>query len=95
MIKKHRKSCKDSASLLYSISPLFAVITFLRSPANLENPQIIDAVLKRLCMILYTLKYASQIHSKDSLTHQCSNNVVRVNVSVFLLKNGQRNSRNC
>ena len=29
-------------------------------PANPGNPQIIDAVLKRLCMILYTLKYASK-----------------------------------
>ena len=27
-------------------------------PANPENPRIIDAVLKHLCMILYTLKYA-------------------------------------
>ena len=38
-------------------------------PANTENPRIIDAVVKRLCMILYTLKYASKTHSKDSLTH--------------------------
>ena len=50
---------------------------YVRSPpANPENPRIIDAALKRLCMILYTLKYASKTHSKDSLTHQCSNNVV-------------------
>ena len=38
-------------------------------PANPENPRIIYAVLKRLCMILYTLKYASKTHSKDNLTH--------------------------
>ena len=38
-------------------------------PANPEYMQSIDAVLKRLCMILYTLKYASKTHSKDSLTH--------------------------
>ena len=25
--------------------------------ANPENPRIIDAALKRLCMIIYTLKY--------------------------------------
>ena len=25
-------------------------------PANTENPRIIDSVLKRLCMVLYTLK---------------------------------------
>ena len=36
--------------------------------ANPENPRFIDAVVKRLCMILYTLKYASITHSKDSLT---------------------------
>ena len=39
-----------------------------RKSAN-YNSKIIDAVLKRLCMILYTLKYASQTHSKDRLTH--------------------------
>ena len=38
-------------------------------PANPQNLWIIDAVLKRLCMILYTLKYASKTHSKDSLTN--------------------------
>ena len=38
-------------------------------PANPENQRIIDVVLKLLCMILYTLKYASKAHSKDSLTH--------------------------
>ena len=36
-------------------------------PANPENPRNINAVLKRLCMILYTLKYASKTHSKHSL----------------------------
>ena len=45
-------------------------------PANPENPRIIDAVLKCLCLILYTLKYASQTHCKDDLTHSYSNNVV-------------------
>ena len=41
---------------------------YVRSPpANPENPRIIDAVLKRLCIILHTLKYASKTHSKDSL----------------------------
>ena len=48
-------------------------------PANLENPRIIDAVLKRLCMILYTLKYASKTHSKDSVSHKYSNNVAIIN----------------
>ena len=38
-------------------------------PANPEDPRIIDAVLRRLFMILYTLKYASKTHSKDSITH--------------------------
>ena len=41
-------------------------------PANTENPEnprIIDTVLKRLCMTLYMLKYASKTHSKDSFTH--------------------------
>ena len=45
-------------------------------PANTENPRIIYAVFKRLFMILYALKYAYKAHSKDSLTHQYSNNVV-------------------
>ena len=39
------------------------------TPANPENMRIIDAGIKRLCMILYTLRYASETHSKDSLTH--------------------------
>ena len=38
-------------------------------PTNAENPWIVDAVLKSLCMMIYKLKYASQTHSKDSLTH--------------------------
>ena len=43
---------------------------YVPSPTtNPKNPRIIDAVLKRPCMILYTLKYASKTHSKDSLTH--------------------------
>ena len=42
-------------------------VSFL--PANPENPRIIDAVLKRLCMILYPLKYASETHPKDSINH--------------------------
>ena len=41
----------------------------LSTPANPENPRIIDTVLKRLCMILYTLKCVSKTHSRDSLTH--------------------------
>ena len=44
-----------------------------------ENPRIIEAVSKRLCMISYALKYASQTHSRDSLTHLYSNNVVMIN----------------
>ena len=35
--------------------------------ARPENPQIIDAVLKRLSMILYALKYAFQTHSIGGL----------------------------
>ena len=54
---------------MYSILPATRVGYVPSPPANPENPRIIDAVLKRLCMILYTLKYASQTHSKDSLTH--------------------------
>ena len=38
-------------------------------PPPPENPRFIDAVLKRLCMILYTLKYDSKTHSKVILTH--------------------------
>ena len=49
---------------IYTVSPpLFAGVTFL------PLPRIIYAVLKRLCMILYTLKYASKTHSRDSFTH--------------------------
>ena len=33
------------------------------------HQRIIDTILKRLCMILYTLKYASKTYSKDSPTH--------------------------
>ena len=33
--------------------------------AKPKNPRIIDAVLKRPCMILYRLRYALQTHSKD------------------------------
>ena len=36
--------------------PLIAGVTFLLLQ------KIIDAVLKRLCMILYTLEYASKTH---------------------------------
>ena len=38
-------------------------------PVNPEDSRIIDAVLKRLLMILYTLKYASKTHFKDSVIH--------------------------
>ena len=45
------------------------VVYISSPPANLKNSRIIVAILKRLCMILYTLKYASQTHSKHSLTY--------------------------
>ena len=53
----------------YSIPPAIRGGYVPSPPANTENPRIIDAVLKLLCMILYTLKYASKTHSNDSLTH--------------------------
>ena len=34
-------------------------------PANRENLQNIDAVLKQLCTILHTLKYASQTQDSE------------------------------
>ena len=57
----------------YTVSPRYW--RGLRSFPSRKS-RIIDAVLKRLCMILYALKYASKTHSKDSLTHLYSNNVV-------------------
>ena len=45
-------------------------------PANFENPRILDAVIKHLCMRLYTVLNASQTLSKHTLTHEYSNNVV-------------------
>ena len=36
-------------------------------PRGSENPPIVDAALKRLCIILSTLKHASQTHFKDLL----------------------------
>ena len=58
-------TCKSQ----YSIPPAIHGGYVPSPPANPKNLWIIDAVLKRLCMILYTLKYASKTHSKDSLTH--------------------------
>ena len=54
---------------LYSISPLLVAsgVYVPSPPADPKYPKINDAVLKYLCM--YTLKYASQTHFKDSLTH--------------------------
>ena len=54
---------------IYSIPPAIRGGYVFSPPANAENPRIIDAVLKRPCMILCTLKYASKTHSKDCLTH--------------------------
>ena len=50
--------------------------------------RIVEAVLKRLCKMICTLKHGSQTHSKG-INHFYSNtnNVVKANVSVFLLKN--------
>ena len=55
--------------LYYTVSPRYSRGYVSYPPANPKNPRIMYAVLKRLCMILYTLKYASKTHSKDSLTH--------------------------
>ena len=47
----------------YSIFHPAIYRVYVSSPlANPENPLITDEVLKRLCMLLYTLKYASQKH---------------------------------
>ena len=46
-------------------------------PANPENQRFINALLYDITYS--TLKYASQTHSKDSLTHQYNNNVVMIN----------------
>ena len=48
--------------------------------ANPENPPIIDAVIKRLCMILYSLKYALKSILKTVLlinTAICSNDKLK------------------
>ena len=59
-------------SVIYCMPPRYSRD---RVPSPPANPRIIYTVLKRPCMILYTLKYASKTHSKDSLTHLYSNNV--------------------
>ena len=57
---------------IYSIPQLYTVSPAIHGgyvPSPPENPRIIHTVLKRLCMISYTQKYASKTHSTDSLTH--------------------------
>ena len=72
--KINRRSPENCCQLALSIEcppPLPAIRGSFVSfpPANPEKPQIIDTILKRLCVILHRLKYAFQTHSRDSFTH--------------------------
>ena len=58
--KHERRTC--------SINPLFAGLRSFPS-REYENQRIINAVLKRLCIISYAIKYASKTHYDDWLTH--------------------------
>ena len=63
------ESSKPPEGICYTVSPRYSRGYVPSPPANPENPRIIYAVLKRLCIKLYELKYVSKTHSKDSLTH--------------------------
>ena len=63
------ENCLQVFLFSYMVSTIICRGCVPPSPiANLKNLQIIDAVLKRLHIILYTPKHAFLTHFKDSIT---------------------------